>query len=170
MDPTTDRATRLERTRTVNNEIYKRHLQYLQGLQELATTPNIGADIVASGVAQRLAELDAKRAADGQQTKLDTTKMVREAAETGFERADLVGEVVLAWRSTSGAAHGLPWPLFGTPGTVQTKLADDDGIGEFQAGGSLARIANAYLAAYHLAKHGWKLLDRRAAAVEGTAP
>lgn len=159
-----DRATRLARSRMVTAEIYKRHLQYLRGLQEIATRPHLGTDAVAATIAQRIVDLQAKRDADGQLAVLDTTRMVSESAELGFGRADLVKEAVLAWRSTSGTAHGFPWPLFGTSGTMQTKLAGDDGIAEFQAGGSLARIANAYLAAYHLGERGWQLLAQRGAA------
>ncbi|MGV0737522.1 hypothetical protein ABQF35_11150 [Mycobacterium syngnathidarum] len=162
-----DRETRLARSRTVTAEIYKRHLQYLRGLQERATTPHIGTDTVAGHIAQRLDDLKAKRDADGQRAELDTTNMIRQASEIAFGRADLVEEAVLAWRSTSGAAHGLPWPLFGTAGTVMTKLAGDDGLAEFQTGGSLARIANAYLAAYYLGEHGWKLLEHRGARETG---
>ena len=107
------------RSRTVVAEIQKRHLQYLNGLQDLATTPHIGTDTVAATIAQRISELKSKRDANDQQAELDTTKMVREAAETAI-RDELTSweEAVLAWRSTSGAAHGLPWPLFGTSGTA----------------------------------------------------
>lgn len=156
-----DPGERVSRSRTVTAEIYRRHLQYLRGLQELATTPHLGTDIVADTISQRITQLRLKRAADNQVAELDTTRMIKEAAELAFGRDDLVKQAVLAWRSTSGAAHGLPWPLFGTPGTVQTKLAGEDGIAEFQAGGSLARIANAYMAAYHLGQQGWQLLAQR---------
>ena len=159
-----DPDTRVARSRTVAVEVHKRHLQWVSGLQGLATTPHIGTDAVADHVAKRLAELEAKRAADGQKAVLDTTRMIREAAEAAFDQPDLVEEAVLVWRSTSGAAHGFPWPLFGTSGTTMTKLAGPDGIAEFQAGGSLARMANPFMAAYHLGDRGWELLDQRGAA------
>ncbi len=41
---------------------------------------------------------------------------------------------------------------------------DSDGIAAFGFGGDIRRIANNYLAAYHLACHGWKLLQERSAA------
>lgn len=156
-----ERRERVRRTRVVNAYLYKKHLQYLRGLQGLAEGPHIGTDIVATHVAQRLAELAQKRAAEGQNEDLNYTDMIRDAAAATFKRPDLVREVVLSWQSGSGTAHGLPWPLFGTPGTVQTKLADDTGLGHFQAGGSLSRIANSYMAAFYLAKESWKLLSDR---------
>ncbi|WP_349270929.1 hypothetical protein MPNTM1_02527 [Mycolicibacterium parafortuitum] len=154
---------RLSRTRTVLAEMYKRHLQYLTGLQDLADSPHAGTDIVAGVVKQRMGELEAKRSADNQKEKLEATKMIREAGESAFGKSNLVKEVVLAWQSGSGAAHGLSWQLFGVPGTSQTSSGASDGIAEFQAGGSLSRIANAYMAAFRLAEHGWNLFDKRSA-------
>ena len=144
--------------------IYKNHLQYLKGLQGIADTPHAGTDTVAALVDQRLNELTLKRDADNQKESLNTTNLIRLAAETAFTKPELVEQVVLAWQSGSGAAHGLPWSLFGTPGTVQSAPADADGIAEFQAGGSLSRIANSYMAAFYLAEQGWKLLEQRNAA------
>lgn len=159
-----DRAGRLRRSRTVIAYIYKNHLQYLKGLQGIADTPHAGTDTVAALVDQRLSELTLKRDADNQKESLNTTNMIRSAAETAFTKPELVEQVVLAWQSGSGAAHGLPWGLFGTPGTVQSAPAGADGIAEFQAGGSLSRIANSYMAAFYLAEQGWKLLEQRNAA------
>ncbi|WP_422748013.1 hypothetical protein ACN27E_07905 [Mycobacterium sp. WMMD1722] len=106
-----DSATRLARTRTILTESYKRHLQWLQEAQQLADTPHMGTDTVTAVIAQRKAELKTKRDADVQVATLDNTQMVREAATECFKRADLAKEAVLAWRSTSGAAHGFPWSL-----------------------------------------------------------
>lgn len=156
-----NRADRVRRSRTVLAFIYKNHLQYLKGLQSLTDTPHSGTDIVAALVDQRLNELTLKRNADNQNESLNTTKMIRSAAETAFTKPELVDQVVLAWQSGSGAAHGLPWGLFGTPGTVQSGPVGADGVAEFEAGGSLSRIANSYMAAFYLAEHGWKLLKQR---------
>ncbi|MDW5614607.1 hypothetical protein R6244_27425 [Mycolicibacterium sp. D5.8-2] len=144
--------------------MYKQHLQYLRGLQSLGE-PHVGTDQVADVVSQRIPQLAAKRAADNQGEDLNTTDMIRQAARIAFPGdARLENEAVLAWRSSSGAAHGLPWPLFGSPGMRMTKLAGEDGIAEFQAGGSLDRMANTYMAAFHLADVGWGLLERRGSA------
>jgi hypothetical protein len=75
-----DRDLRLRRTRTSNTYLYKKHLQYLQGLQGLSEIPHENTDKVAAHVDQRLAELAAKRAADGQKEDLNTTDMIRVAA------------------------------------------------------------------------------------------
>lgn len=159
-----ERPTRQRRTRVVNTALYKKHLQYLRGLQESAEKPHIGTDLVTEHVQQRLNELLAKRAADHQNEDLNYTEMVREAARTAFTQPALVQEVVSAWQSGSGTAHGLPWPLLGTPGTVQTKLADEGGMGQFRAGGSYGRIANAYMSAYYLAEQGWQMLFQQGTA------
>lgn len=42
--------------------------------------------------------------------------------------------------------------------------ADSDGIAEFGMAGGVDRIANPYMLAYHLTKHGWKLLRARSRA------
>lgn len=157
-----DRTTRLLRFRTVLAYAYKKHQQYLGELQELYGTSHIGTGLVADLVNERKQQLADKRKADGQRGDLDTTEMIRQAAEGAFPgQPALAAEAVLVWRSSSGAAHGLAWPLLGTSGTVQTKLADKDGVGEFQAGGSLARMGNVYMAAFHFADRGWKLLRQR---------
>jgi hypothetical protein len=156
-----DRIERLVRNRTVTAYLYKNHLQYLRGLQELADVPHVGTDTVAGIVDQRMAELHKKRTAASETAKLNTTRMIEEAAVSAFVEPDIVAQAKLVWQSGSGVAHGLPWPLFGTPGTVQSKEADSNGVAEFQAGGSLGRIGNHYMAAFHLAEHGWRLLGQR---------
>jgi hypothetical protein len=51
----------------------------------------------------------------------------------------------------------------GQQSTVQAGPADANGLAHFQAAGSFDRIANPYMAAYHLTDHGWDLLRRRGA-------
>lgn len=159
-----DSKTRTKRSRTATAYMYNKHLQYLRGLQEWAATPHIGTDTVTETVVQRARDLGEKRAADDQRSGLDTTRMIEVAAKEAFGNLKLTQEAILCWRSTSGAAHGFAWPLFGTAGTVQTKLADEDGIAEFQAGGSLERMANPFMAAFHIARQGWSLLGKRGSA------
>ena len=161
-----DKPTRLLRVRTVLAYTYKNHLQYLNGLQELDGPSQIGTDHVAETVKVRKEQLAAKRKADNQTKDLDTTLMIRQAAQATFpQQLELADEAVLAWRSSSGAAHGLAWPLLGTSGTIQTQLAGADGMGLYLAGGSLKRIANVYLAAFHLANRGWRLIRSRGVAL-----
>lgn len=157
-----DRQERVRRGRTVTNYLYKYHLNFLRKLQGWSDTPHVGTDAVAVHVEQRLGELKAKREADGDRTELNTTQMIESAASSAFADQKKVDETLMAWQGGSGAAHGQPWPLFGTPGTEQTSVRSD-GLAEFQAGGSLARIGNYYMAAFYLAEHGWVLFDRRCA-------
>lgn len=161
-----DRSKRLRRYRTVLAYAYKKHEQYLDELLKLNGSAHLGTTLVADRIKERKQEFRGKRERDGQRNDLDTTAMIREAAKDAFPgQPELIAEAVLVWRHSSGAAHGLAWPLLGGPGTIQTKLAGDDDIGEFQAGGSLARIGNVYMAAFHFADRGWKLIRRR-----GTGP
>ncbi len=63
--------------------------------------------------------------------------------------------------------HGLAWSVLGTVDRVQSSDADASGIAKFQASGSLGRMANGYLAAFHIACHGWRLLELRNTAADG---
>ncbi|MGA7133371.1 MAG: hypothetical protein WBZ15_13700 [Mycobacterium sp.] len=156
-----DSHTRIKRSRTVTADMYRKHLKYIEGLQEQAETPHIGTDTVATTLTELVHDLGEKRNADGQRSDLDTTKMIEEAADLAFGQPKLTREAILCWRSSSGAAHGFFWQFFGTVGTAQTKLAGDDGLAEFQTGGSLERMSNGYLAAYQIARQGWALLNQR---------
>jgi hypothetical protein len=157
-----DREERIRRGRTVASYLYKYHLKYLRKLQDWPDEPHAGTDAVAALVERRGGELRAMREAAGDRGELDTTKMIESAAESAFVDQQKLNEVLLAWQGGSGAAHGQPWPLFGTPGTVQTSRRPD-GLAEFQAAGSLSRIGNYYMAAFTLAERAWALFERRCA-------
>ncbi len=157
-----DRDLRVQRARSVVAYTQHQHERYLKALQEWAKVPHPGTDAVLARVQQRIGEMDAKRASDGQKGTLHTTEMIRVAAEHVFPSTVAV-EVVLAWQEGSGAAHGLVWPILGQPSTVQAGPADDNGLAAFEAAGSFDRIANLYMAAYHLTDRGWDLLRRRGA-------
>jgi hypothetical protein len=155
------RATRLARARTVAIYLYGKHLQYLHGLRDLKDTPHQNTNLVIEHVEQRHAELEAKRTAEGQKAVLIATDMIETAASEVLGRKILTKEAVLAWQAGSGAAHGLHWPLFGTHGMQQSAATGEDGLAEFQLGGTLSVIANPYVVAYTIAKRGWDLLHRR---------
>jgi hypothetical protein len=157
-----ERVARVERARVVAAYTQGQHEKYLKGLVDWAPVPDANTDTVLAHVRQRIGELTAKRAADGQKAPLNTTDMIREASTEAFS-SDLAKEVVLAWQEASGAAHGLVWQLVGQQSTVQTSTADADGLVQLQAAGSFDRIANPYMAAFHLADRGWDLLRRRGA-------
>ncbi len=80
---------------------------------------------------------------------------------TGGNR-ELATESRVESRRGSGAAHGLPWSVFGRQETRQAGSTDPDGMATFHAGGSIDALANSYLCAYGLLQRV-KLLDRRGA-------
>lgn len=156
-----ERGTRTARARTVALHMDNEHRKHLEQLRALSEVPHEGTELVYERVVQRLQELEARRTADGQRSSLNTTEMVEQAAASAFGTAALTQEVVSIWRLTSGTTHGFAWALLGQAGTGQLAAADDDGIAAFGAAGDIQRIANNYLAAFHLAAHGWKLLAER---------
>ena len=123
--------------------------------------PHADTDAVAAHVANALRRLAAKGADDGQKSRLDKTSMIREAASQPFRDPALVDETMSIWRTGSGAAHGFQWLLLGQANTRQAGRSDEQGIAAFHAAGGIGRIANPYMCAFHLARHGWQLLDQR---------
>lgn len=156
------RDTRVERARTVVAYTQTQHERYLKALKTYESEPHAGTDAVcrATHVQLRMRELNNKRMLEGQSGTLNTTHMIREAAQHVFG-VDMAEEAVLAWQEGSGATHGLIWQVLGQQDTVQSGPADTEGLAPFQATGSFDRIANPYMAAYHLADHGWDLLRHR---------
>jgi hypothetical protein len=106
--------------------MYKQHSTYLGALQRWTPARDADTDTVAAHIKLREQQLKDRRITDGQKAELSTTKMIAEAA-TEVLGPELAEEVVLEWRSGSGAAHGLSWHLFGTPGTEQVSVADRHG-------------------------------------------
>lgn len=150
---------RLARHRKVQATVYSRHLEYLSRLKTIGD--HEGTNTVASQVAKRLDELQQERRDRGEGQKLlVSTRMIEEAARVTFDD-ELIPQVLLAWQSGSGAAHGFNWSLFGRIGTSQTSPANSAGIAEFSSEGSYGLFGNEYMAAYNLCDQGWKLLRKR---------
>jgi hypothetical protein len=154
-----DRSVRLLRARRLASYAAKHHVQYLTELLQLDPEHET-TNLVLDHAVSRKAELSDRRETLGERTKLETTQMIKEAAEAVFDSA-LTAEVSLEWQSGSGVAHGLSWSLLGTPDTVEVGPPDSTGLTEFHAKATLGRMANSYLAAFHLATHGWRLLGLR---------
>lgn len=152
------REKRIERARNVVTYQQDEHGKYLRELQRLAE--HAGTNAVANHVAMRQRELEAKRAADGQTAKYETTRIIREAALETFREKRFSDELVATWRSGSAAAHGLIHSVLGRSPTLQGPV-DDKGRATHTVGGSFELFSNLYMAAYHLANHGWALLVRR---------
>jgi hypothetical protein len=152
-------ALRITRSRTVALDEHKKHRQYLRDLRAIAPQHEDTATAAAI-VESYISELEQKRAAASERGELDNTAVIREGVGAVFDAAH-AAEAVLAWRSGSGAAHGFMWEMLGTAGTVQSSVADQEGIAEFTVGAPLSRFSNAYLAAFLTTQHGWKLLRER---------
>jgi hypothetical protein len=154
-----ERSDRLARARMLAADALKYHGQFLMALQ-VAQPDDPNVPEVAAHVEMRSAELKAKRLEAGPLVRHENTRMIREAATAVFPPA-LAAEASLEWQSGSGAAHGFAWPVLGSSSTRQVGVADGTGLAEFQAAASLGRMANGYLAAFHMARAGWSLLKRR---------
>jgi hypothetical protein len=156
-----DGQKRTERARTVAAYLYAEQLKCLRLLRRSGDGSDENAAIHLNLVTERSAQLDAKRAADEQNAKLDYTGMIEQATAAAFGDPRYTNEAVLAWREGSGAAHGLSWPFFGTVAMRQSGSADDDGMATFGVGGTLSVISNPYCAAFQIASKGRELIERR---------
>ncbi len=156
-----DRHERIRNARTLTQHMYEQHLQFLHDLQGLAHTPHAGTDTVERHVTQRLAELSARRTANGQKSRFGATKTIEVAAQATWGRPEMALEAGAEWRRGSGAAHGLVWSVLGRQETRQAGAPDVDGVAQFQAGGSIDALANPYLCAHGLLAKAFDLLDMR---------
>jgi hypothetical protein len=156
-----DPLTRQRRARCVAAEMYVQHGNFLTVLNDLAQGRHEGTADVLDFVRQRTGEMDSRRSAAGERARLQATHMITGASAAAFPGHELAAEMEVIWRRTSGAAHGFAWSLMGESDTVQTGPEDEHGRAVFEAAGGINRIANSYMAAYHLATRGWELLDRR---------
>ncbi|TQR87672.1 hypothetical protein D8S82_05630 [Mycobacterium hodleri] len=154
-----ERGDRLSRARMLAADALRYHGQYMEALR-VADPRDPNVPLVGSHIAMRSAELKAKRLEEGPLVRHENTRMIREAASAVFP-PELAAEASLEWQSGSGAAHGFAWPILNSPDTKQVGNADDGGLAEFQAVASLGRMANGYLAAFHMARAGWSLLRNR---------
>lgn len=154
-----ERGDRLTRARMLAADALRYHGQYMEALK-VAHPEDPNVPLVGSHIAMRSAELKAKRLDEGPLVRHENTRMIREAASAVFP-PELAAEASLEWQSGSGAAHGFAWPILNSPDTKQVGAADDAGLAEFQSAASLGRMANGYLAAFHMARAGWALLKDR---------
>lgn len=162
-----DQTTRLDFARTAAAEMHKRHREWLSDLRRVGEGSHANTEVVHNHVVTREKQLASKRAAAGQARMFEATNIIERAAAATFNKSAIT-EARTVWRSLSGAAHGLVWPMLGREGTEQAAGPDADGMAEYQAGGSLRASLNAYMLAYRLSAKGWELLDLRAAAPNTT--
>lgn len=138
----------------------------LSDLRRIDSEPHANTELVYAHVVKHEKELAAKRAGVGQARAFVATSIIERAAAFTFGQSTIT-EARTMWRSLSGAAHGLLWPMTGRDGTQQVTGPDAEGIAEYRSGGSLQSILNAYMLAYKLSANGWNLLGLRATAPNG---
>lgn len=156
-----DRDTRLERSRTLGEEMMIRHEQYLADLRRIASEPHANTERVHQHVTMRLGEMRSLRSQHDQRGKFNATETIELAAEATFG-PQIKTEARAEWRGLSGSAHGLAWSMIGRTGNTVTPT-DDPNTVEITAGGDLSDYLNAYLMTYWITVQGWDLLDRRSA-------
>lgn len=157
-----DPAVRRRRAQELALETYKRHLEYVdQAIQSSAAGLTAKAPLVRERLTERRQQLTEKLSAAGKPNRFTVTPIIELAAEATFGDPALTIEAVLEWRSTSGAAHGLVWPLLGRPDTAVVTGPDEHGMATHEAGGGLHRIGNGYLCAYWMTVKGWRLWQQR---------
>jgi hypothetical protein len=168
---------RQRRARTCARSFLEEHRKFLKVVDASDPEPHEGTRVLIEYTDTRLAELDALRAGDGQRGSLNTTDVITQAARVAFlSRPALQNEVLMMWRSSSGAAHGLTWSVLGGPGSRQPTPeesatppgpASESVLVTHRRGGDMVGLANLYLAAHRLAAHGWHLLKQRGSSPTG---
>jgi hypothetical protein len=165
-----------ENTIKLHTHITKRHSQigtlrtFADETQQAARAafikdPNVTTWTRMATVRERHSQIGTLRTFADETETWEDTRAIEQAARAAFIKDPNVDQLVLEarleWMAGSGAAHGLVWPLFGTAGTRVLGPADKQGRAVIEAGGSYARVLNAYLLAYWMTAAGWKLLRRR---------
>jgi hypothetical protein len=89
-----------------------------------------------------------------------TDEVIPSALEVAVPDASLREQMAMRWRGMSGAAHALTWHFFGYDGTSASEV-DAGGVGRVAVKGDVGRLTMDYFTAYHVARAGWRLLDRR---------
>lgn len=171
-----DPDVRVRRHRIAVAEELHNHRKYLTDLLGLGEHEDTRK--VLEHVEVRLAEMKVKLGIvtrkDWQQVRVSTTAIIESAAmdlgtalvasgESDHDADRLAREVRLEWQSTSGAAHGYTWQIFGGPAVMPASEADEDGRVLYLAGGTFADLANRYAVAFEMSRLAWKLLQARAA-------
>jgi hypothetical protein len=160
-----DRSERVRRWLSLAIEDFNRHIQYGNDVRELLPPdqikPNADEDI--TRLELRQGQLLSLLEDLGGVYKINLTDVVIPAAlQYAVPDDEAQGQMILGWRSMSGAAHALAWHFFGNAGTSAAEV-DALGIGEITVGGDVERLLMDYFTAYRVALAGWDLLDKRCA-------
>lgn len=159
-----DQSVRLERSRTIAAEQINNHSRYLSELASLAGGTHDATNQAAGFAEQQSAELKAKRRAESQGRRLNTTEVVEQAALVTFSNEARAAEAKIEWRRSSGVAHGFRWALLGSARTLLVDEGDSGGLGTFAASGGVDRFINLYMCVTYVMSKGWNLLDQRSSA------
>jgi len=157
---------RQQRALRAIHEIHRRYLQYLE-----STPPGVDPADLANAVAEISTRRDAIHnlwAPTSDLTARQTaseTEIVDSAAEATFSDALQQDFIKNMWRTHSGDAHGLPWPMFARISTQAVPLGRLAGyperMAQYSSGGDIWEIAESYGACFRLLRRGWSLFDQR---------
>lgn len=158
-----ERSQRLRRSLSLAVEDYKRHIQFGGDVKEL-----FPPELIAPTGDEQLDRLELRRSQvlslleniGGLLEVNLTDDVIPSALEVAVPDASQRAQMMVRWRSMSGAAHALAWHYFGYDGTTATDV-DAGGVGRIAVGGDVGRLAMDYFTAYHVATAGWRLLDER---------
>jgi hypothetical protein len=163
--PDSGRDRQQRALRTIH-EIHRRYLQYLE-----SAPPRVDPDDLADAVAEISTRRDAIHqlwapTSDlaGRQTASET-EIVDSAAEATRSDPAQRDFIKNMWRTHSGDAHGLPWPMFArfsTQAMPLGRLAGYPGrMAQYSSGGDIWEVAESYGACFRLLRRGWSLFDQR---------
>lgn len=138
------------------------HRRYLQCLE--SNPPSVDSAEIATATDQVKRRRDVVRqlwsaSSDLTASQAPTaTNMVDTAAEVTFQEALHQDSVKGMWRTHSGDAHGLPWPMFPArrrrPRPRDGLLNIPDPMAEYTSGGELWESAESFGACFRLARRG----------------
>lgn len=153
-----DGSHRQQRGLTVLTEIYKQNATYDRELLNAALGPTERAEVEGhlKHLALRATEVEVART---DRNTLNLTDVIAAALDDTFARPPQRKAGRELWRQISGDAHVLAWPAF-RRGPV-TAVDRSTGLGVIRSTGQLTNIAEPYICAYRMLKHGWRLFDRR---------
>lgn len=163
------RDDRQQRALRTIHEVHRRYLQYLE-----SSPPGIDRAELAKAIEDVKERRDVIRdlwAAASDLTARQApseTEIVDSAAEATFSDALQQNSIKTMWRTHSGDAHGLPWPMFARFSTQAVPLGRNAGhavrMAQYSSGGDIWEIAESYVGCFRLLRRGWSLFDQRSEA------
>lgn len=158
-----EREERLRRSLSLAVEDYKRHIQFGRDVKELFPDA-----LITPTADEQLDRLELRRSQvmsllgnlGGLLEVSLTDDVIPSALEYAVPDASQRAQMLVRWRSMSGAAHALAWHYFGYDGTSASDL-DAGGVGRIAIGGDIGRLTMDYFPPFHVASAGWRLFEER---------